>query len=208
MSSQLNHAAADNDNGPAFQSSWLYPSVSTTKTDDQNIAIFRSAPVAISTQQWENHIENVAFKTGQSLKHPEQKAARSEAIGVSAALLSAAQSIGGFDQHLPPSRQSMNEMLNQQSLILRSALRNTAFLRNAVEKTYERYDKMGSEIDKDDVTLGEMRIAAEYKLVATSLKEKNKQLKTVLELEREARKAVEQELKELKRKYSTISSSK
>lgn len=176
-----------------FQTGCLYPSVVMKRPGADEGML--STAVAKSTSEWENLLTNTSFKSGQQLEHPEKYPAREEAKGIVASLVAAADSIGGFENHLPPSKASLNDMLEQQSMILRSALRSTACLRDAVQKTFTRFDAgVVDQIEKEDVTLGEMRLAAEYKLVVSSLKAKNAQLRSLLAIERNARQQAEQKL--------------
>lgn len=177
----------------AFHSGCLFPSVvlsDTHSTEPRTVAKRRSF------DEWEQYLENSSFLASKKLKDPGAHPAREEARGIAAALLAAAESAGGFNDHLPPSRQSLDEMLENQSMVLRSALRSTAILRDAVSKTLEGFHS--DELSSDGVvTLGEMRLAAEYRMVNRNLRAKNENLLNLLNLERAAREQLEFRVKEL-----------
>jgi len=179
-----------------FSKGTLYASV---QAKGSLLAKTYPAKIASSSAELERLLTNTSFKSGQTLKNPGSKPARDEAHGVVASLLSAAQAVGNFDDDLPPSREALEEMLEEQSKMLRSAMRSTSVLRDAVRKTLQQYD-IGNEGKDEDgvVTLGEMRLAAEYRMANRGLQQRCAKLKTLLGLEREGRIAAEEQVRKLK----------
>jgi len=182
-----------------LRSGILYPSVVCS---ERNIPQPRPNARKRSVVEWENYLANVSFSKAKKLADLGKKPARDEARGICAALVKAADVVGEFKLSLPPSKQTIDELLEQQSTILRSALRSTAFLRNAVNKTLEGFTDPLNGPPEDQVCFGELRIAAEYKSIAENLKTRNEQLITMLGLERQARRAAEEKLEELMDKES------
>ncbi|GBG32159.1 Histone-lysine N-methyltransferase NSD3 [Hondaea fermentalgiana] len=184
--------------GPAFDNKsfatgGLFPSVVMA---GQQSGQARAVGKRRSIDEWERYLENSSFAASKELRDPGARPAREEAHGIAAALLAAAQSHSGFNDHLPPSRQTLDEMLENQSMVLRSALRGTAMLRDAVSRTLEGF--ASTELSSDGiVTLGEMRLAAEYRMVNRNLRAKNANLTTMLSIERTAREQLEKRVQEL-----------
>mmetsp|Transcript_3428 Transcript_3428/g.7286 ORF Transcript_3428/g.7286 Transcript_3428/m.7286 type:complete len:167 (+) Transcript_3428:2593-3093(+) len=139
------------------------------------------------------------------MKDPGSLPARDETLTVASSLLLAAKSVHEFQDTIPPSMQSLQEMLDTQSTLLRSALRSTAAVRNAVITTLEGYDDIGTPSD-GIVTLGEMRLAAEYRLANRNLKERVNKLTVMLNLERKARIEARNRVVELERHLGKSSS--
>uniref|UniRef100_A0A7S2SB72 PWWP domain-containing protein n=1 Tax=Mucochytrium quahogii TaxID=96639 RepID=A0A7S2SB72_9STRA len=188
--------------GGALKAGRLHPSVTMKIKVDPTQAI---APPKRTPKEWERYLENISFKDAKKMKDPGSLPARDETLTVASSLLLAAKSVHEFQDTIPPSMQSLQEMLDTQSTLLRSALRSTAAVRNAVITTLEGYDDIGTPSD-GIVTLGEMRLAAEYRLANRNLKERVNKLTVMLNLERKARIEARNRVVELERHLGKSSS--
>lgn len=134
-------------------------------------------------------------RKGITVEHPDAIVApRQEAMAVAAACLAAMdaalpdppKTITDFVKRLPPSRGDVFELIDQQSRHLRAALVSTATLRKALQATFDSFDG-SQERDEDGesmLTLGELRVAAEYKASNRVLRAELQRVRAELELER------------------------
>jgi len=176
----------------------LYPSVRTYSSRFNGNA--GNNPCSRTKDFWEQYIECAGSKSKHHLLRSDQVdqhyqdgrlAPRDEARGISAALTMAVRAVGDIECELPPSRQVLEEMFETQSNLLRCALRGQAQLRNAMDRTVKSYDDIP---DGQTISLGEMRVAAEYKLANQLLKRKLADMTTLVSIERQARAECEEKL--------------
>lgn len=127
-----------------------------------------------------------------------KKSARSDGNGVIAALVAAVSSLEAEDEEqskhqLPYSKAELESLLDKHASSLQSALADINMLKKAV---IGNFNAIEATMDGDQVmTLGEMRVAAEYRLANNNLRAQVSRLKQMLSVEREARQLVEQKTK-------------
>ena len=177
-----------------FYHSFLFPSIFSKgiRIDD-----FSDSVSMLRSKEWEktympdfinfSDINEISNSTNEAKKNNNPLSLLLKAVGI-------------FDSHLPPSRDELLHILDQHSLMLRSSLRSTGVLRDSIQKLFFRYDSgFQDPMDSNVITLGEMRVAAEYKIANRNLKQRMKQLKAMYFLEKEARIRLQGELNKLQK---------
>mmetsp|Transcript_12878 Transcript_12878/g.16005 ORF Transcript_12878/g.16005 Transcript_12878/m.16005 type:complete len:185 (+) Transcript_12878:115-669(+) len=153
-----------------------------------------------------------------------------EAIGVLASLAQAAISSGssGNDSNsggearqrqnskcrghnldfVPFSNEEIQNMIAKQASVLQKGLVNLAKLKKAVaiNSTAVQESQGGSGSNPQVLTLGEMRTAAEYRVANNMLKSQLAEMKKMLDVERQARMAAEEMVRNLKKRLQMLAS--
>jgi len=194
-----------------------------------SFAPYKLKEVKVETQQKRNEEWAMRITDSNNIAMTENEGP-DEAIGVLASLAQAAISSGssGNDSNsggearqrqnskcrghnldfVPFSNEEIQNMIAKQASVLQKGLVNLAKLKKAVaiNSTAVQESQGGSGSNPQVLTLGEMRTAAEYRVANNMLKSQLAEMKKMLDVERQARMAAEEMVRNLKKRLQMLAS--